>query len=163
MDKRLFQQSGFDHQAIMSATAFQKAFPLIPTTQGSITPDSLTSLIPYAGMLSLMAGFDSTNLLSNLHLLQAAANALSNLDSQQQLHNQLQIPFQIGASAAATCASSTVEPSESPVNNETNNNVQTTDASLLTKQQFVQLPTTPNSSSPFGIDESLQNSICKSN
>lgn len=164
MDPRIFQQSGFDHQAIMAATAFQKAFPLIPTAQGSIAPNSLTSLLPYASMLSLMAGFDSSNLLGNLHVLQAAANALTSSDSQHpnQLNGQLQVPFPIGASSAATCASSVVEPSESPINNETNNNVQVTEG-LLTKQQFIQLPTTPSSSSPFNMDESLQNSICKWN
>jgi hypothetical protein len=160
MDPR-FQQSGFDHQAIMTATAIQKAFPLIPTSQGSIAPNSLTSLLPYASMLSLMAGFDSTNLLGNLHVLQAAANALTNMDQQNQLNGQLQVAFPIGASSAATCASSIVEPSESPVNNEANNNIQANDASLLTKQQFVQLPTSPSSSSPFAVDESLQNSICR--
>lgn len=143
MDGHIFQNNGFDNNSIMAALALQKAFPLIPpASQESVAPNSLTSLLPYANMLNMMAGFDSSNLLGNL------------------LNGQLQVVFPLGVSSAATCASSVVEPSESPANNE-NNNLQMTEPSLLAKQQFIKLPTTPSSSSPFITDESIQNSICK--
>jgi hypothetical protein len=88
--------------------------------------------------------------LGNLQLLQAAITAM---EHQQQMQTQQQIPpLTFGASSAATCASSVIALSESPVN-ETNNNLTINDV----KQHF--LPTSP-STSP--IDESLQNSICKS-
>lgn len=119
----------------MGVSAFQKVFPL--GTQSS--SNSLTSILPYASMLSLMSGFDNTNLLNNLQLLQAAATSMINTDSQQQ---QVQ-------TSAATCASSVV--TESPTN-EANNNL-----NPAVKQQF--MPATPSSSPVF--DESLQNSICK--
>lgn len=132
----LFQQFGLDNNAIMGVSAFQKVFPL--GTQS--TSNSLTSLIPYASMLSLMSGLDNTNLLNNLQLLQAAASSMINTESQQQIQT-----------SAATCASSVV--TESPTN-EANNNL-----NPVVKQQF--LPATPSSSPIF--DESLHNSICKSN
>jgi hypothetical protein len=50
MDNSFFQQFGFDNSTIMAAAAFQKAFPL--PTGSQITPSSLTSLLPYASMLS---------------------------------------------------------------------------------------------------------------
>lgn len=147
MDHNIFQQFVFDNKAIMAVTEFQKAFPLPIGAQNP--SNSLSSLLPYANMLSFMSGFDTTNLLGNLQLLQTAANMMATIE-QQQLQTQRQVlPTFGGPSSAATCASSVIAPSESP--NEANNN--------FVKQQF----SSPSSSPPFNLDESLQNSICKSN
>lgn len=154
MDSNPFQQSGFNNETIMAATAFQKAFPLTTQPQ-QVSPNSLTSLLPYANMLALMTGFDTNNLFGNLQVLQAAANAMSSLEQQQQVQLQArqQSLLTLGVSAGAT--SSVRASNEGPLSSETNNNVQRSDSNLSVKQQ---MSTTP----PFCVDESLQNPICKS-
>ncbi|KAI6197047.1 Paired box protein Pax-6 [Aphelenchoides besseyi] len=135
----LLNQSGLDHNAIMAASA---ALPK-PPTNSAPQLGSLTSLLPYANILTLL-----NNNIALLRHLSSLQNP--NVNSMPQTFETTHFP---PPSSAATCASSIPPTTGSPQSLSFENN--------LTVPTVETVNPSPQSISPINVDDPMQNSVSK--